>query len=55
MKFETWANLLIGAFIAAVAAGAIWMQVAAPCSWYRLSSASDVPARCLGYFAGARR
>ena len=33
-----------------IAVGAIWLRVDAPCGLWKLSNASDVPARCLGDF-----
>jgi hypothetical protein len=33
-----------------IAIGAIWVRVDAPCGLWKLSNASDVPARCLRDF-----
>ena len=54
MKLETAMNLLTAAIFVVVIVGALWLQLAAPCSWHAWSSAKDVPARCLGYFGRER-
>jgi hypothetical protein len=40
-------KVLVGIVLAALLAGGLVLRAEAPCSWFNLVPAKDVPARCL--------
>lgn len=46
-RTDSIAGMLAGLALAVLVLGSLWVQAEAPCSWFGLTPAKDVPARCL--------
>ncbi|MFE9525195.1 hypothetical protein [Streptomyces sp. NPDC006631] len=46
-RSDSIVGMLAGLALAVFVIGALWIRAEAPCSWFGLTPAKDVPARCL--------